>query len=147
MKKFLVLACFVFCVGLVNFASLNILTQAKKYGEVEQVLAYSCEEPKNTQSLYCSPFYVFNGLESTDVKIVGETLNLKIAKSDLAKLVYCLNANLVKVEKTDKTIYNLYSNRLNTVSPITTGGELVNMQIVVEGDRAQIGVPSLCGFI
>ncbi len=147
MKKFLVLACFVFCVALLNFISLNVLTEAKKYGEVENVLAYSCEEPKDTESIYCSPFYIFNGLEVADVKVVGETINLKITKSDLRKLVYTLDANLVKVENTDKTIYNLYSNRLNTVSPITTGGRLVNMQIVVEGEHAQIGVPSLCGFI
>lgn len=132
---------------MLNIVSLNALTVAKKYGEVESVLAYSLSEPENTESEYCSPFYIFNGLEATDVKIVGETLNLKINKNDLAKLVYTLNANLVRVENADKTIYNLYSNRLNTVTPIKTGGKLVNMQVVVEGDRVQIGVPSLCGFI
>lgn len=147
MKKFIFVALFVVCTVLLNIISLDLVTEVKKHGSVNGVEAYSTEKPDNVESTYCSPFYIFDGLEKTDVKIVGKTIVATIPKSELHKLLFSLGAKTIKTENSAKFIVDMYSPRLNTVNPISVNNQFVNMQVCVSGNTVQIGIPSLCGFI
>ena len=147
MKKFFCVALFLFCITALNVLSLNVITLSREHGKLNKVEAYSLEKPENVESTLCTPFYVFDGLEKTDVKIIGETCYVNLSQAELLKLLYKLDAKLVSVNNAEKRIVNFYSPRLNKVTPIKVKGKLINMQICLDGENAQIGVPSLCGFI
>lgn len=147
MKKFICLALFIVFIATLNFISLDIISEVRMHGNLNKVESYSRQEPKDVESIYCAPFYIFDGLKTTDVKIDGTTCVATMSKTELLKLVFKMDAKLVKINNATKQIFNLYSPRLNKIEPITSGSKTINMQICVEGENIKVGVPSLCGFI
>jgi len=147
MKKFLCLALFLFCIIALNIVSLDIISVTREHGRLNKVEAYSKQKPEDIESELCTPFYIFDGLAKTDVKIVGKTCYATMSKNELVKMLYKLDAKMVSINNSSKKIVNFYSPRLNTVEAIKSKSKLINMQICVEGEKVQIGIPSLCGFI
>lgn len=147
MKKLLFFLSFIICITVLNIVSLDIITLTRSHGRLNNVEAYSLSEPSDVDSTYCAPFYIFDGLKKADVKVVGKTCFATISQTELQKLLFELDARVVKVNNSAKRIVNLYSPRLNSVTPIKQNRNKVNMQICVEGEKVQIGIPSLCGFI
>ncbi len=132
---------------MLNVISLDLITEVKQHGNINNVEAYSLSKPQNIESTYCAPFYIFDGLEKVDVNIVGKTVMATLSKTELNKLLFTLNAKTIKVENAKKLIIDMYSPRLNTVNPISVNNQKVNMQVCVKGEKVQIGIPSLCGFV
>ena len=147
MKKLLILSSFILTVFVLNFVSLDLLSEIKERGTVNKVEAYSLEKPKEVDSIECTPFYIYDGLKDAKVQVVGKTYFVTMPKSELIKMLNSLNAKLIRVENSNKLIFDYYSSRLNTVKPILINNQKVNMQIHVDGNTVKIGAPSLCGFI